>query len=914
MKDEKKTKQQLIAELETLRESESSCRALLDAVPDMIFRTKRDGTYLEFVPGTDAEPLIPPEAFIGKKISDVLPAHLAEMAMRDTERALKTGDEQRHEYVLPEPDGEKIFEYRVVPVGNDEVIAIARDLTERRRADDELHMVRFTIDRSSDAAYWMGPDAGFTYVNDAACRSLGYSREQLLTMTVHDIDPLFPTEIWPAHWRELKKLGSKVVESKHRTRDGRIFPVEVSINHLAFQGREYHVAFARDITERNRADKALKTSEEMFRTLFETMAQGVVYQDAEGKITSANPASARILGLSLDQMQGRTSVDPRWRAIHEDGSDFPGDTHPSMVALRSGERVSDVVMEVFHAQEDRHRWININAAPQFDPDEDRPCQVYTIFEDITERKDAVEALRESGERLRTLVESVPVGIIIHAADTTVIHGNAAARRIMGLSLEEIVGKTATDFRWNFLREDGSDLPVEEYPVNQVLATKKPLKGFVGGVYSADTGDVTWLLVNSVPEFRADGAVSRVIVNFMDITEPRRAQEERRRLDARVQEAQRIESLSVLAGGVAHDFNNLLMGVLGNAELALQDLSAVSPARDSIEKVRTAALRAADLARQMLAYSGKGRFAVSNLNVSELVVEMDQLLKSSISNGASVDFQLADPIPAIRADETEIRQVVMNLMTNASEAIGDAAGSIVISTGVVDCESYAPRGIRIGDKCAGGRCVYAEVSDTGCGMDENTVNKMFDPFFTTKFTGRGLGLAAVQGIVRGHGGEFVVDSVPDEGTTIRVLFPALDEPAVTVAQDTAQPPAEGTATTVLLVDDEDGVLDVAMRMLTRAGCQVLTARDGPGAVRALKEHVNEIDCVLLDLTMPGMSGEETFDELRRIRDDVPVILASGYYMPETGAQVETGGFAAFVQKPYRSDELVRKIKEVLAQHN
>ncbi|MFC1639475.1 response regulator, partial [Gemmatimonadota bacterium] len=390
----------------------------------------------------------------------------------------------------------------------------------------------------------------------------------------------------------------------------------------------------------------------------------------------------------------------------------------------------------------------------------------------------------------------------------------------------------------------------------------------------------------------------------DISARRQDEEERRRLELRVRDAQKMESLSVLAGGVAHDFNNLLMGVLGNAELALLDLSPDSPARESVEKIRTAALRAADLARQMLAYSGRGSIVVGSINLSEVVSEMGQLVQSSVSPDVSVDYHLAEEMRPVSADATQIRQLAMNLISNGCEALGDRGGIVDVTTGMMECsEEYISR-LHFSDGCAAGWYAFLDVFDAGIGMDAVTIHKMFDPFFTTKFTGRGLGLAAVSGIVRGHNGAIYVDSAPGKGTKVRVLLPAASGQVVTPLEEPDEfECGTGDGRVVLLVDDDASVLDVGARMLESGGFRVIAASDGHDALHAFKEHSAEIDCVVLDLTMPGMGGEDTYEELRRIHCEVPVILGSGYFHAELREQFKDKGFAAVLQKPYRRDRLV-----------
>jgi two-component system cell cycle sensor histidine kinase/response regulator CckA len=353
-----------------------------------------------------------------------------------------------------------------------------------------------------------------------------------------------------------------------------------------------------------------------------------------------------------------------------------------------------------------------------------------------------------------------------------------------------------------------------------------------------------------------------------------------------------------------------MGVLGNADIALANLTPEAPAHSSIEKVRTAARRASELANQMLSYSGKGQVIVNPVSLNEVVQEMGHLLGAAVSKATSLSYELAETVPPIEVDVTQLRQVVMNLITNASEALEGKNGTVEVLTGVMECDSACFDDNVVAGDCSEGTYVFLEVSDSGIGMDEETLSKMFDPFFTTKFTGRGLGLAAMFGIVRGHGGAIKVASEPGRGTTIRVLFPVTDKPAESLrGQDEAE--ADSVGGTILLVDDEPMVLDVGSLFLEMAGYEVLKARDGVEAVKLFKEHSLDIACVILDMTMPKMDGEETFVELHKISSDVRVILSSGYSAGDLKDRIPTKRLAGFISKPYTMDQLKTSIAKALS---
>nr|MBK7064506.1 PAS domain S-box protein [Deltaproteobacteria bacterium] len=383
-----------------------------------------------------------------------------------------------------------------------------------------------------------------------------------------------------------------------------------------------------------------------------------------------------------------------------------------------------------------------------------------------------------------------------------------------------------------------------------------------------------------------------------------------RRQERLLQAQKLESLSVLAGGIAHDFNNLLVGILGNAGLALMDLPSSSTVRPLLLDLQTAALRAADLTRQLLSYSGRGRFVLTAIDLGRLVEDMAQVLPTAVAGGVTLTYRLAPELPLIEGDASQIRRVVTSLIANASDAIGDRGGEVTVATSVMHADGSFLADTFVDDQLAPGDYVCLEVSDTGAGMTPETAARIFDPFYTTKFVGRGLGLAAVLGILRGHKGAIQVESEPGRGTTLRAFFPVSANPSAATERRPTRAKAKA-AGAILVIDDEEGVRLLARRIFERAGFPVLLACDGVEGVECFRQRHGEIAAVLLDVTMPRMGGEETFIELRRIRSDVRVLLSSGYSEQEAMSRFAGMGLAGFVEKPFCPQSLLDKLHAVLA---
>jgi signal transduction histidine kinase len=389
--------------------------------------------------------------------------------------------------------------------------------------------------------------------------------------------------------------------------------------------------------------------------------------------------------------------------------------------------------------------------------------------------------------------------------------------------------------------------------------------------------------------------------------------ERHNLEEQLRHAQKLESLGLLAGGVAHDFNNLLTGILGNASLVLEMVETESDVRGMLQDIIRASERAADLTRQLLAYAGKGKFLIEPVDASDLVRDISELLRSSVPRTVELALQLHPDLPPVEGDASQIQQLVMNLILNAVEATGERPGLVRVTTGV----RTIPPGDRLShfqpDPPRPGVYVVIEVMDDGCGMSDVVRAQIFDPFFTTKFTGRGLGLAAALGIVRGHRGAIGVESMEGSGSTFTVLLPATGAAATAFAQDTsagAQLAAQGAAGSVLIIDDEDVVRRAARATLEHFGYTVFEACDGRDGADLFSRLHDRISCVLLDLTMPRMDGHDVWRYIRRIRPDMRIVISSGFDESEAMRQFAEAPGLDFIQKPYTASALVRKIRTAM----
>jgi len=396
-----------------------------------------------------------------------------------------------------------------------------------------------------------------------------------------------------------------------------------------------------------------------------------------------------------------------------------------------------------------------------------------------------------------------------------------------------------------------------------------------------------------------------------VTAMKEAEKSRIRFEKQMLQAQKYESLGVLAGGVAHDFNNILTSILGTVTLCKMQSSQLldQTLLQQLTQIESSALRAADLCQQMLAYSGRGQMIVKTANVNAIIEQMQPLLIAAIRKQSLLKLHLSDQVLPVNCDPSQVRQVVMNLVTNASDAIGEQSGVISVTTGLIDADAKYLEDLHIQEPLLPGQYVYIEVADTGTGISEEVRSRIFEPFYSTKFVGRGLGLSAVQGIMRGHNGCVKVYTHLGKGSTFKVLFPIVDSSAASTPEsntDLELPPLFGNKRLVMVVDDEEDIRVLTRKILESVGIQTVLAANGREAVELFRERSKDVELVIMDLTMPKLNGFEAFEAMRSIRSDVKVILTSGYN--ESDATSSFSGLGGFLRKPFRMHELLMMVKK------
>jgi PAS domain S-box-containing protein len=651
--------------------------------------------------------------------------------------------------------------------------------------------------------------------------------------------------------------------------------------------------FLRDVTGQRKIYEQLRESEWRYRRITEALSDYIFTV----RLENGAPVET-IHGLACETVTGYTSEEFNqnsmlWiQMVPESDRER---VHGQAAAILTRGEFEIIEHRIIH-KDGSTRWVRNTPVGIYDED-----GVLTGWEgvvrDITKRRQAEEAQEQALSLLRTVMDHLPDYAFVKDTQCRFVLGNAAHLETLGVSsIEDAAGKTDFDF---FPEEKARHFQEDD---RAVIETGRPVLNRAETITDRE-GVERSLLTTRVPLTDARGRVTGLVGISRDITE-------RKALEEKMQEARKLESLGVLAGGIAHDFNNLLMSITGNADLAFTHCGGNDKLRNHLKMIEQAATRAADLCAKMLAYSGQGRYVVEAIDISRTAQEMTHLLGISISHNADLQFRLGESLPAVRGDVAQLRQVLLNLIANASEAIGNEPGRITVTTGVKQCDADFLKGLLPGGEHEPGRYVFLEVADTGCGMDDETLPRIFEPFYTTKFTGRGLGLAAVLGIVRGHGGAMHVRSEVGRGTVFTLYFPALAEPAAAADTPSREPEDWRGSGVILLADDEEAIRMVGRRMLGKAGFDVLAAAGGEEAVTLFRQHADAVVCAILDLKMPDKDGLETFRELRGMNPDIPVIISSGFSEVEVIDRCGEMPPDGFLQKPYQYVKMLSKVRDVL----
>ena len=791
------------------------------------------------------------------------------------------------------PDARALFERAPVPLWIEDYSPVTRHLTRLRQQGVEN--IRSWMDTESGAFDEMAAMLRVVDCNEAAVRMFGaQSREELLLR----IEETYLPETHLALREKLIALfegrSEARIEVPYRRLDGTRMQLLVGLS-LPKPGEplDMVVVSTVDITARVRAEGQLEISEQRLELALWAADLAIWDWDIPSARSFLSPRGSQILGYEPGEIESTIAA---WKSLVH-----PDDLARVNAALEAHLYGCTPYYQCEHRLQTKSggwRWVLNSGRVHERADDGSPIRASGIYVDITSQKRAAETVQRGERRFREMIQHAPIGMVLFDHEGAIEQVNPALCRMLGYMEREFSELTLRDLTH---REDW-DAGIAA--INRAISDPDAVQVSERRLIRKQ-GEELWARL-TLFGIDLEGEEQRgILAHVEDITGLRLAEEERLALRRKQEKSQRLESLGVLAGGIAHDFNNLLVGILGNAQLAQMKLAEDHAALANVRYIETAANQAADLTSQMLAYSGGGRFVLEPIDIGELIRNMQELLEVPTKQVRGFDLGLADRLPRFEADKTQVRQLLLALVTNAAEAIDDAGGRVSITTGCGVADRTYLGDTYIDDDLPAGHYVWIEVIDDGPGMEEETRSRMFEPFFTTKRPGRGLGLAAVLGIVRSHRGAIRVDSTPGRGTRVRVLFPAVKERERSEAE--AGQPEEGPAAppTVLVVDDEPAVRSVARESLESAGYRVLVAEEGGKALRMYDDERSNIDVVLLDLVMPGLSGLQVLGRLRQLNPEVRVVLMSGHNREPAMAH-EGDRPAAFLRKPYTPADLVEMI--------
>jgi PAS domain S-box-containing protein len=760
-------------------------------------------------------------------------------------------------------------------------------------AEHELQFTQYALEHASDGVFWAEPNGRLAYVNEAACRSLGYSRDELLAMHIFDLAPKPERQEWSARWQQLRTSGSLVYETRHHTRTGRVFPIEITANYVCCNGRERAFGFVRDITALRAAQQALRARERRYREFISHSREAVwclefrepipaklgireqlkmIYRTAY--VSECNDAFARMRGFSR-------------------GSEITGTPLSSLVkpaewrtfGQRLGRAPRGSVEYVEREPGGGARYFLQNHTAIVEAG--FLLQIWGTTVEITDRRRAEDAFRESERRFRELLETVELVAIMLDAQGRITFCNDHMLRVTGWSREELLGK------------DWFELCVPEQDrerLRSLFTTPGSVSDlpshYENSILTRD-GRRRLIAWDNTLLRNPDGTSMGTASLGRDVTDHRALEEQYR-------QAQKLESIGRLAGGVAHDFNNLLTVINAYSELLLETMDESDPGRVNLIEIRKAGDRAAALTHQLLAFSRRQVLQPQTLDLNALVADAEKMLRRVISEDIEVATRLDPSLRPVRADAGQLNQVILNLAVNARDAM-PSGGKLTIATSNVATGPELP--------LTPGQYVLLTVTDTGAGISSDNLAHIFEPFFTTKHPGEGtgLGLSTVYGIVQQSGGHVHVESEPGRGATFRVYLPSVDGGLPARASAPAQiDPAAGRET-VLVVEDEPEVRRVAVEILKSFGYHVLSAGNGGEALGMIDRSVQ---LILTDIVMPGISGRELAEHVRRTRPDICILYMSGYaYRTDPNAVFPRPG-EAYIQKPFAPASLAAKVREVL----
>jgi PAS domain S-box-containing protein len=813
----------------------------------------------------------------------------------------KGNDIIAEEWVITTKDGEKkvlSISTSIIKVvdGTVYVLAVMQDITKRKQAEEALResegRYRLLAENVTDVIWIRDMNLNLTYISPSVKNQQGYSVEEAKARTLEEtwtpeslkyIGEVFVEELEMEKDNQKDMSRSRTIEVEIKCKDGSIIWTEAKMSFLRDKDGEPigTIGVTRNITERKKGERALRESEATLRSIFRAAPTGIgLVRDRV--IKQVNEQLCEMLGYSQKEL-----LEQNARILYLTDEDF--DYVGREKYLQINDKGTGTVETRWQRKDGKVIDVILSSTP-IDPNDLSIGVTFTAL-DITVRKQAEEALQESEGKYRTVLEANPDAVVVYDIEGNVIYFNPAFTRIFGWTLEERIGNKMDIF-----------VPEEAWRETKMMIKKVLAGERFSGIETHrynQKGEIIPVSISGAIYKDQNGKPIGSVINLRDITE-------QKKLESQLQQSQKMEAIGTLAGGIAHDINNILGIILGNTELAMDDIPNWNPVRLNLEEARIASLRAKDVVRQLLSFARKTEMEKKPTNIIPIVKESFKLLRSSIPTSIEIRQNISKDVDTILADPTQINQILINLCTNADHAMPDGGIIEIILNNIELDEANTAQHSDLYP----GRYVNLTVTDTGHGISQEVIDRIFDPYFTTKEVGKGtgMGLSVVHGIVKKHNGAITVKSEPGKGTTFSIFFPAVEEDAVIESEPTEKLPTGNEK--ILFIDDEPSIVNMTRQMLERLGYEVDTKMSSIEALELFRSKPDQFDLIITDMTMPSMTGDKLVKEVLNIRPDMPTIICSGFSDKIDAEKAKEIGATEYIEKPVDKRNLAIKVRGVL----
>ncbi len=886
--------------LEQLKSQNIFLQMLIDTLPISVFYKNTDGVYIGCNDSYAQLIGISKEKIIGKSVYDIFPKDLAEIYSEMDKKLFNEPGIQHYESQMENADGSR-YDVLIRKSGyHDEsgkvigTIGIVVDLSDQKKAEEAIRereeLLRQLFDNMKECVAVYKPienGQNFVFV-DFNTTGLLYgkkTKEQVIGKRVTDVFPGVAEFGLLDVFRNVYRTGVPQYHPLSMYKDNSI---EIWVENYVFKlPSGLIVAIYQDTSDKKKVEENLKESEARYRTIIDNTKEGIILQEVSGRIVAWNKAAEQIFGISAQEALSHASMSRDWNTIHEDGSPFPGQEHPSMITLSTGMPCKDVVIGVKIPTKDI-RWISVNTNPLFKENESKPYAVVITISDITERKKSESDLIKLSEAVNQTFEAVA----IVGLDNIIEYANPSFEKLTGYFHDEVIGQSPFIHKCDqqdkeFFRNLLDNILEGKRWTGQILNKRKD-----GNLYTAEC--------SISPVKTIDGRIVNFIWMMRDITKELD-------IEKKLAQAQKMEAIGTLAGGIAHDFNNILFPIVGYAEMALFDTPENSPLYHKLKEILSGAERAADLVKQILTFSRKSIQKPMPIKIHPIIKEVLKLMRSTLPKTIEIQQNICNKCGIVMADPTQIHQIAMNLITNAFHAMEENGGilKVTLEDIKIELEDFKDTAM------LPGKYVCLSVEDTGIGMNNDVIEKIFDPYFTTKEDGKGtgLGLAVVHSIVAGYKGDIKVCSEPDKGSVFRVYLPSTTFKAEAGIDEVNEQTLTGSGH-ILIVDDEEEIVRMEKQLLELLGYQVTAQTGSAEALEIFRSKPDSFDLVISDMTMPHMTGIQLAKKLLEIRPDIPVIICTGYSSQYSEEKTRASGIYKFITKPIIMKDLALIIKEII----